>query len=143
MCRPTAPGLPRPGRAACLDQVGHEGSCTVWMFVEPLGCWRDVRVTRRRTALEWAEQIRALVDAPRVEEGLEAALGRRQRSRERAPVLDGEGQARLVAIACSEPPEGRARWTLHLLADELKRRQIVHTISHETVRKVLKKLVLV
>ena len=43
----------------------REGSCTVWMFVEPLGCWRDVRVTQRRTALEWAEQIRALVDAPR------------------------------------------------------------------------------
>ena len=74
-----------------------------------------------------------------VEEGLEAALGRRQRSRDRAPVLDGEGEAQLVAIACSEPPDGRARWTLHLLADELKRRKIVHTISHETVRKVLKK----
>ena len=74
-----------------------------------------------------------------VEQGLEAALGRRKRSRDRAPVLDGEGEAQLVAIACSEPPDGRARWTLHLLADELKRRQIVHTISHETVRKVLKK----
>ena len=74
-----------------------------------------------------------------VEEGLEAALGRRQRSRDRAPVLDGEGEAQLVAIACSEPPDGRARWTLHLLADELKRRKVVQTISHETVRKVLKK----
>ena len=75
-----------------------------------------------------------------VEEGLEAALGRRQRSRDRAPVLDGErAEAQLVAIACSEPPGGRARWTLHLLVDELKRRKIVHTISHETVRKVLKK----
>jgi transposase len=74
-----------------------------------------------------------------VEEGLEAALGRRQRSRDRAPVLDGEGEAQLVAIACSEPPDGRARWTLHLLVDELKRRKIVQTISHETVRKVLKK----
>ena len=74
-----------------------------------------------------------------VEEGLEAALGRRQRSRDRAPVLDGEGEAQLVAIACSEPPDGRARWTLHLLVDELKRRKIVQTLSHETVRKVLKK----
>ena len=74
-----------------------------------------------------------------VEEGLEAALGRHQRSRDRAPVLDGEGEAQLVAIACSEPPEGRARWTLHLLVDALKRRKIVQTISHETVRKVLKK----
>lgn len=74
-----------------------------------------------------------------VEEGLEAALGRRKRSRDRPPVLDGEGEARLVAIACSEPPDGHARWTLHLLVDELKGRKIVQTISHETVRKVLKK----
>ena len=72
-------------------------------------------------------------------EGLEAALGRRKRSRERATVLDGEGEAQLIAIACSEPPSGRARWTLQMLCDELKRRRIVRSISHETVRKVLKK----
>ena len=71
--------------------------------------------------------------------GWKRRWGRRQRSRDRAPVLDGEGETQLVAIACSEPPGGRARWTLHLLADELKRRKIVHTISHETVRKMLKK----
>ena len=46
----------------------REGSCTVWMFVDPLGCWREVRVTPRRTAVDWAEQIRALVDAPRYAE---------------------------------------------------------------------------
>ena len=86
-----------------------------------------------------ARQTVEKVRKRRVEEGLEAASGRRQRSRDRAPVLDGEGEAQLVAIACSEAPDGRARWTLHLLADELKRRKIVHTISHETVRKVLKK----
>lgn len=72
-------------------------------------------------------------------EGLEAALGRHPRSRERASVLDGEGEAKLVAMACSEPPEGCARWTLHLLADELQRRRVVASISHETVRQVLKK----
>ena len=52
------------GRLVDYEYV-REGTCTVWMFVEPPGCWRDVRVTRRRTALEWAEQIRALVEAPR------------------------------------------------------------------------------
>ena len=72
-------------------------------------------------------------------EGLEAALGRRKRSRERTTVLDGAGEAQLIAIACSDPPAGRARWTLHMLCDELKRRRIVRSISHETVRKVLKK----
>ena len=74
-----------------------------------------------------------------VMEGLEAVLTRRKRSRERAVALDGEAQAQLVAIACSEPPEGRSRWTLHLLRDELQRRKIVLSVSHETVRKVLKK----
>ena len=52
------------GRAVDYEYV-REGTCTVWMFVEPLGCWRDVRVTSRRTALAWAQRIRALVDAPR------------------------------------------------------------------------------
>lgn len=55
-----------PGRAKCIDyEYVREGTCTVWMFVEPLGCWRDVRVTQRKTALDWAEQIRRLVDHPR------------------------------------------------------------------------------
>ena len=72
-------------------------------------------------------------------EGLEAALGRHKRSRERGLVLDGAGEARLIAIACSPPPAGWARWTLHLLRDELQRLKVVQSISHETVRKVLKK----
>ena len=72
-------------------------------------------------------------------EGLESALERRKRSRERSVVLDGEGEAQLVAIACSEPPKGRARWTLHLLCDELKKRNVVVSVSHESVRQVLKK----
>jgi hypothetical protein len=43
----------------------REGTCTVWMFVEPLGCWRDVRVTPRKTMVDWAEQVRQLLDHPR------------------------------------------------------------------------------
>jgi len=54
------------GRSRVVDyEYTREGTCTVWMFVEPLGCWRDVRVTSQRTAVDWAEQIRSLVDAPR------------------------------------------------------------------------------
>ena len=74
-----------------------------------------------------------------VQDGFAATLERRKRSRERATVLDGEGEAQLVAIACSDAPVGRTRWTLHMLCDELKRRRVVRSISHETVRKVLKK----
>jgi transposase len=72
-------------------------------------------------------------------EGLQAALERRPRSRERARVLDGDGEARLVSLACSAAPEGRSRWTLQLLADRLVELEVVETISGETVRRVLKK----
>ncbi len=90
---------------------------------------------RAGMALRTVERLRERC----VREGLEAALERRRRSRERSQVLDGEAEARLVAIACSEPPEGCARWTLHLLAGELESRRIVAAVSHETVRRVLKK----
>jgi hypothetical protein len=53
--------------------------------------------------------------------------------------LDGAAEARLIALACSEPPAGRAAWTLRLLADQLIELEIIDTISTETVRQVLKK----
>ena len=74
-----------------------------------------------------------------VEEGVEAALGRRQQVNRRPRKLDGEGEARLVAMACSKPPEGRAGWTLQLLADRLVEWEMVDSISTETVRQTLKK----
>ena len=74
-----------------------------------------------------------------VEEGIEAALGRKQQRNRRPRRLDGEGEARLIALACSQPPEGRAGWTLKLLADGLVEREIVESISTETVRQTLKK----
>ena len=57
----------------------------------------------------------------------------------RAPKLDGEKQARLVALACSQAPPGHARWTLRLLADRLVELRIVDTVCYETVRRALKK----
>ena len=55
-----------PGRPARVDhEYVREGTCTVWMFVEPLGGWRDVRVTERKTAVDWAHRVRRLVDDPR------------------------------------------------------------------------------
>lgn len=73
------------------------------------------------------------------QEGLPAALNRRPSSRPSPRLLDGEQEARLVALACSSPPEGRARWTLHLLADRMVTLQYVESISYETVRRTLKK----
>lgn len=75
-----------------------------------------------------------------VEEGLERALDRKQPpDPPRRRKLDGAGEARLIALACGEPPEGRARWTLKLLAGQLVELAIVDGISPETVRQTLKK----
>lgn len=73
-----------------------------------------------------------------VEDGLEAALGERAR-RGAPPLLTGAAQAHLVAVACSQPPEGRLRWTLRLLADRVVELQLAERCSYETVRRVLKK----
>ncbi len=72
-------------------------------------------------------------------EGIDAALERKKQQNPRALKLDGEGEARLVQLACSAPPPGRRRWTLHLLADKLVELQVVDSISHETVRQRLEK----
>jgi len=74
-----------------------------------------------------------------VEEGLQGALSRKPAVRHRERKLDGDGEARLVAVACSPAPEGRARWTLRLLADKLVELEVVDTIDKETVRRTLKK----
>lgn len=74
-----------------------------------------------------------------VEEGLEAALVPRPSTQARPTKLDGRGEARLIAEACSPPPGDRARWTYQLLADRLVELKVVPSISYETVRRTLKK----
>jgi transposase len=75
-----------------------------------------------------------------VEQGLDAALDRKKQDRpSRQRTLDGKAEARLIALACSEPPLGRVRWTLRLLADQLVELEIVDTVSTETIRRALKK----
>ncbi len=73
------------------------------------------------------------------EEGLEAALARKPSRQARPRKLDGEKEARLIAVACAKAPEGYARWTMRLLADRLVELKVVDAISDETVRRTLKK----
>lgn len=73
-----------------------------------------------------------------VEKGLEAALKRGKRLYQ-PRLVDGEVEAHIIALRCSPPPEGHTRWTLRLLKDRLVELEIVPSISHETVRQVLKK----
>ena len=71
-------------------------------------------------------------------EGLEQALSEKPR-KGKEPILDGKKEAHLVALACSDAPEGQGQWTMQLLADRLVELDIVETISRETVRRTLKK----
>ena len=73
-------------------------------------------------------------------EGLRAALTPKKRSKPSRPKkFDGEKEAHLIALACSEVPEGHARWTLRLLAEKMVELNHVSSVSHETIRRTLKK----
>ena len=99
--------------------------------------WVDDAVAE---AVEVSQPTVCRVRKQYVEEGLEAALNRRPPNREYYRKLDGKQEARLVALACSEPPEGQARWSLRLLAEKMVELEIVEEdISYQTVRRTLKK----
>lgn len=74
-------------------------------------------------------------------EGLSATLHRRPPKREYRRSLDGRGEAHLIALSCSGPPEGQGRWTLRLLANRMVELGYVDSLSYETVRRTLKKTV--
>lgn len=74
-----------------------------------------------------------------VEEGFDACLERKPMSKTKEKKIDGELEAQLIAMSCSEAPEGFAKWSLRLLADKMVEMKYIESISHETIRKVLKK----
>ena len=74
-----------------------------------------------------------------VEEGLESALSRRKQQKRRSKIIDGEKEAYLIAIACSETPPGKSNWTLRMLADKMVELKYVEQVSTETIRQTLKK----
>jgi transposase len=74
-----------------------------------------------------------------VEDGLEAALERKPTTRQYERLLDGKAEAHLIALACSDPPEGHAQWSVRLLADRMVVLDYVESVSRETVRRTLKK----
>jgi transposase len=99
--------------------------------------WNDDRIA---DALDVSTVTVLRVRQRFVEQGLEAALVRKKQDRpSRQRKLDGAAEARLVVLACSKPPDGRACWTMRLLADALVELEVVDSVSDETVRRVLKK----
>jgi hypothetical protein len=131
-----------------LEQVVRKGKAAAWKRQRaqallqcdqgPHGpCWTDESVAAAygcttRTLESWRKQA--------VEAGPLSLLQRKPRQTPPVqPKLDGEQQARLTALACSQAPSGYARWTLRLLAERLVELKVVDTIAHETVRRALKK----
>jgi len=110
-----------------------------------LNCDEGAAESRTRTEGDIAEVLHVSamkmhrVKRRFVEEGLEIALNGHQGQRTYERKADGEFEAHLVALSCSEPPPGHVRWSLRLLADKLVELEYVDSVSHETVRRVLKK----
>jgi transposase len=99
--------------------------------------WSDSRIIE---ALETSATTVYRTRQQLVEEGLEAVLSRKRRAQPPVPrIFDGEKEAQLIALACSKPPNGRARWTLELLEDKVVELGIVDHASDSTIGRTLKK----
>ena len=124
-----------------LHALTHKGTCGVrklrraQMLLLADEGFTDEEIAR---ALDGSVSTVERVRKRFVEEGLEATLSERPRPGARRK-LDGRQEAYLVALACSDPPEGKKHWSMQLLADRLMELEIVEEISDETVRRTLKK----
>ena len=98
--------------------------------------WTDERIAESyNTSVRTVERLRQRF----VEEGFHVALHGKKREPTKEKLFDGQVEAHLVALRCSEPPQGFARWSFRLLADKMVELDYVESISHESVRQLLKK----
>jgi transposase len=104
---------------------------------QPGGSWVDEEIA---AALDVGVTTVERVRRRFVELDLDSALKRQPGGGRKQRCLNGEQEAHLVALVCSQPPDGRARWTVRLLADRLVQLEVVEAVSHETVRQTLKKM---
>ena len=136
-----------PEERKTLAEVIHQARAPAWKVLRAralLKCdqgpegtaWSDARIAE---ALECTVQSLENWRKQAVLQGPLSLLEKKPYHRRTEPKLDGEGEARLTALACSPAPRGHARWTLRLLAEHLVSLEVVDSISHETVRQVLKK----
>ena len=107
-----------------------EGSCSISKKTTDKEIARILDISERKV-----ERVRKRF----VEEGLDVTLNGKTPERVYETKIDGDGEAHLIALSCSEPPDGFARWSLRLLSDKVVKLEYVDSVSHETVRKVLKK----
>lgn len=128
-----------------LTSKGEHKSQKILDALILLGCDEGEFQTKRSTNEEISRVLKTSmrkIDRVKkrfVEEGLDVALNGRKGSRVYVKKADGDFEAHLVALSCSEPPEGFARWSLRLLADKVVELSYIDSISHESVRRILKK----
>ncbi len=131
-----------------LEQIttrGHHNSQKLLNALILLKCdegkFQDSKVTSQAIVDVLPVSLKKIERVKRrfVEEGIDAALEKRKAERAHMRKADGDFEAHLVALSCGKPPTGHGRWSLRLLADRMVELQHVDSISHETVRRVLKK----
>jgi transposase len=132
-----------------LEHISRNGYAPVKKILHArilLMCDEGEKAKRKWTDEEIAEALqihRNTVGRIRqrfLEKGEKPALERKKRETPPTPPkVDGATEAHIIALCCSDPPEGRAEWTIRLLTSELKKREIITEISRETVRRTLKK----
>jgi hypothetical protein len=104
------------------------------------GKWGDKLTNEQiRKVLQISMRMIDRVKQKFVEEGFEACLERKTLSKTKEKKVDGDMEAHLIALSCSKPPKGYSRWSLRMLADKMIELKYAESISHETVRRVLKK----
>lgn len=136
-CEERAHLLELIGRGACSARKQTRARLLLKLDEGPQGpAWTDARAAE---ALEVHAGTAARLRRRFAREGLEATVNRKKPNRDYERKMDGEREAHLVRLACSEPPEGRSRWTLRLLAGKMVELGYVDDLSHETVRVALKK----
>jgi len=132
-----------------LDELIHKGKHSAQQIMkarillkadtsEAGEAWSDGQIVRAlETSLSTVYRARQQL----VEEGFAAALSRKPRAKPSIPrIFDGEGEAQLIALACSEPPKGRARWSLRMLEEKVVELHIVERASDNTIGRTLKKI---
>lgn len=134
--RATLEGLIRTGRGAARRLAHARVLLKADVSVGGPG-WSDEQIS---AAVEVSTHTVQRIRQAFVEQSLSAALDPRPSRRVMPTKLDGVGEAHLIALTCSQPPAGRARWTLRLLAQQMVALAYVDTLSYETVRQVLKKV---
>jgi transposase len=127
--------LTKKGKIAAY-KMNHARILLLADINQKLGGWSDQKISESlNVGHATIERVRQRF----VEEGIESALSRREQNNRRAKIIDGEKEAYLIAIACSETPAGRGSWTLQMLADKMVELKYVESISRETIRQTLKK----